>query len=87
MAALTTYGNYASIIVLIHLMWKLILTIIGTIRTRRKGVTWKTAIRLNTLLLTEFRIHLIQDIPLRHPEHTVNTDEQDSTELVPSVTL
>ncbi len=87
MAALTTYGNYASIIVLIYLTWKLILTIIGTIRTRRKGVTWKTAIRLNTLLLTEFRNHLIQDIPLRHPEHTVNTDEQDSTQLVPSVTL
>jgi hypothetical protein len=82
----TTYGNYASIIVLIYLIWKLMYTIINTIRTRRKGVTWATAIRLNTLLLSEFREHLIQDLPPRQPTPSLNDNavvDERSRELVP----
>lgn len=86
--ALTTYGNYASIIVLIYLTWKLIFTIINTIRTRKRGMTWATSIRLNTLLLSEFREQLIQDIPPRLHKHSIDENttiiEGTSTDLVPS---
>ena len=30
--------------------------------TRKKGTSWTTALRLNTLLLTEFRNNLIQTL-------------------------
>lgn len=88
--ALTTYGNYASIVVLLHMIWKLVFTIINTIRTRRRGMSWTTSIRLNTFLMSEFREHLIQDIPPRTTKHgteeNTTMNEETSTVLVPVVT-
>ena len=57
------YGNYASCFILIYLIVKFICVIINIILTRKKGVTWGTALRLNTLLLSEFRNNLIQNMP------------------------
>ena len=57
------YGSYASCFIILYLIVKFICMVANIILTRRKGVTWYTALRLNTLLLSEFRNNLIQNMP------------------------
>jgi hypothetical protein len=53
--ALYTWGHYASCLVILYLIGKLISTLISVVVTHRKGTSWATALRLNVFLLTEFR--------------------------------
>ena len=71
-----TYGSYASCFMVLYLLAKLICVIISIILTRKKGVTWGTAFRLNTLLLNEFRNNLIQNMP-RQSEDSMHTRTQN----------
>ena len=57
------YGNYARCFIILYLIVKFICMTINIILTRKKGVTWGTALRLSTLLLSEFRNNLIQNMP------------------------
>ncbi len=66
--ALITYGNYASIMVLIHLTWKLIINN-RNYQNQEERCDMENRNQVISLLLSEFRNHLIQDIPLRQPEH------------------
>ena len=59
---LDTWGHYASGVVVLYLIGKLIYMIISVIMTRRKGTSRIMAKRLNTFLLTEFRSNLIQTL-------------------------
>ena len=52
---LDTWGHYASCLVILYLIGKLISTLISVVVTHRKGTSWATALRLNVFLLTEFR--------------------------------
>ena len=60
--ALDTWGHYASCLVILYLIGKLIYTLVSVIVTRRKGTSWATALRLNTFFLTEFRNNLVQTL-------------------------
>ena len=59
---LDTWGHYASCLVILYLIGKLISTLISVVMTRRKGTSWATALRLNVFLLTEFRNNLLQTL-------------------------
>jgi hypothetical protein len=59
---LDTWGHYASCLVILYLIGKLISTLINVVMTRRKGTSWATALRLNVFLLTEFRNNLLQTL-------------------------
>ena len=60
--ALDNWGHYASCLVILYLIGKLIYTLVSVVVTRRKGTSWATALRLNIFLLTEFRNNLIQTL-------------------------
>ena len=60
--ALDTCGHYASCLVILYLIGKLIYTLVSVVATCRKGTSWATALRLNIFLLTEFWNNLIQTL-------------------------
>ena len=53
-------GHYASCDIVLCLIGKLVYMVMSKIMICKRGVTWPKAIRLNMLLLTEFRNNLIQ---------------------------
>ena len=59
---LDTWGHYASCLVILYLIGKLIYTLVSVVVTRRKGTSWATALRLNIFLLAEFLNNLIQTL-------------------------
>ena len=56
---LDTWGHYASFIVILYLMGKLIYVLVSIVVTRKMGTSWVTAVRLKKSLLAEFRNNLI----------------------------
>ena len=77
--ALDTWGHYASFIVILYLMGKLIYVLVSIVVTRKKGTSWVTAIRLNTSLLAEFRNNLIRT--LNEPERRNDMNSPPGVEL------
>jgi len=59
---LDTWGHYASCLVILYLIGKLIYTLVSVVVTRVKGTSWATALRLDIFLLSEFRNNLIQTL-------------------------
>ena len=60
--ALDTWGHYASCLVVLYLLGKLMYTLVSVVVTHRKGTSWATALKLNTFLLTEFGNNLVQTL-------------------------
>ena len=77
--ALDTWGHYASCLIILYLMGKLIYILVSVVATCRKGTSWVTAIRLNTFLLTEFRNNLVQT--LNEPERRAAAASPHGIEL------
>ena len=76
---LDTWGHYASFIVILYLMGKIIYVLVSIVVTRKRGTSWVTAIRLNTSLLAEFRNNLIQT--LKEPERRNDMTSPPGIEL------
>ena len=73
------WGRYASCVVVIYLIGKLTYVTMGIVMTRRRGVDWITAVKLNMFLMTEFRNNLIHN--LQEPEVNLPTMHPPGIEL------